>query len=332
MVVEHFPQSVCSLISRTQNWNGNVLYANQIASLSIFAFICVDLWFSPHASADQPNILWIITDDQRADSIAAFNRILRDNPDSGLGQVMSPNVDRLAKMGTTFINTFNQNPCCAPSRTLMHTGRYSHRTGVYGFEYYNPIGQAHWKPMVPEILRDRAGYQTLAVGKMGIYARHYSTHKEGTEPPLYQTNLGYRKEFAAKGLVDWNKEVQWTNGKKGPTTERFNFASGEQLLWPDSPDASPNHRAEIQARLNLLRQYKPGDNDKSSGGILAGQNPQTGDRTRDGNFTSALLEHLANGGKEYTDALGRRQTGPAEDKPLFAYIGFEFPHTPVLPP
>ena len=279
----------------------------------------------------RPNILWIVTDDQRADSIAAFNRIRHGQPNSRLGHVLSPNVDRLTAMGTTFINTFNQNPGCAPSRTLLHTGRYSHRTGVYGFEYYNPTGQAHWRPMVPEILRDKAGYQTLAVGKLGIRAQHFSNQKGGTEPPLYQTNLGYRKEFSAKGLVDWNKDSKWVKGKPGPKDETFFFPDGTQLLWPEQADATQNDRQEILERLDILRHYVPGDTDHN-GSILGGVNPQPGDLTRDGRFTTALLDHLAHAGKQYTDILGRKQTGPASDKPLFAYIGFEFPHTPVLPP
>lgn len=280
----------------------------------------------------KPNILWVVTDDQRADSIAAFNRILRNDPRSRLGQVMSPNIDRLARMGTTFINTFNQNPGCAPSRTLMHTGRYSHRTGVYGFEYYNPIGQAHWRPMVPEILRDQAGYQTVAVGKLGIRAQHFANQKGGTEPPLYQTNLGYRKEFSAKGKVDWNKETKWVNGKPGPKRETFIFPDGKLLVWPDSAESTPNDRKEIQQRLGLLRHYMPNDKDKQSGSILAGLNPQPAEKTRDGNFTTALLDHLAHAGGNYVDLLDRQQRGPEPGKPLFAYVGFEFPHTPVLPP
>ncbi|EMI16473.1 sulfatase family protein [Rhodopirellula maiorica SM1] len=280
----------------------------------------------------EPNILWIVTDDQRVDSIAAFNRIRHGESDSRLGHVLSPNVDRLARMGTTFINTFNQNPGCAPSRTLMHTGRYSHHTGVYGFEYYNPIGQSHWRPMVPEILRDKAGYQTLAVGKLGIRAQHFANQKGGTDPPLYQTNLGYRKEFAAQGMVDWNKESKWVKGKPGPKNETFYFADGDQLIWPEFADSASNDRAEIQKRLGLLRHYMPDDEDKQSGSILAGVNPQTGENTRDGSFTRALLDHLAHAGESYTDMLDRPQIGPATDKPLFAYIGFEFPHTPVLPP
>ena len=282
------------------------------------------------AAQRRPNILWLVTDDQRADSIAAFNRIRYGQLNSRLGSVLSPNVDRLAAMGTTFINTFNQNPGCAPSRTLMHTGRYSHHTGVYGFEYYNAAGQPHWRPMVPEILRDEAGYQTLAVGKLGIRAQHFAD-KGGPLPPLYQTNLGYRKEFAAEGKVDWNAVRKWANGKPGPKNETFFFPDGTQLVWPENREATPNDRQQIVKRLELLRGYDPGDQDPN-GEILGGVNPQTGDRTRDGSFTAALLDHLAHVDQPYTDMLDRRQQGPDADKPLFAYVGYEFPHTPVLPP
>lgn len=279
----------------------------------------------------QPNILWLVTDDQRADSISTFNRMRFGTSNNPLGHVLSPNVDRLARMGTTFINTFNQNPGCAPSRTLMHTGRYSHRTGVYGFEYYNPFGQPHWRPMFPEILRDKAGYQTLAVGKLGIRAQHFSS-KGGSALPLYETNLGYRREYASKSLVDWHKESKWVGGKPGPSNETFYFPQGERLHWPEFADANPNDRLEIQKKLELLRHYMPTDEDKQKGSILGGINPQASGRTRDGSFTNALLDHLAHAGESYTDMLGRKQRGLQNDKPLFAYVGFEFPHTPVLPP
>jgi arylsulfatase A-like enzyme len=278
----------------------------------------------------QPNILWIVTDDQRADSISAFNQIRFGKSASPLGAVLSPNVDRLVSMGTTFINAFNQNPGCAPSRTLMHTGRYSHRTGVYGFEYYNPSAQSHWRPMVPEILRDRAGYQTVSVGKLGIRAQHFAD-KKGTQPPLYQTHLGYRNEFASKGLVDWHSQKKWVRGSPGPATETFFFDDGTRLVWPEDISASQNDRTELLARLALLHHYLPSE-DKQSGSILGGVNSRTSNVTRDGSFTAALLEYFSHAGERYTDMLGRMQSGPEQGMPLFAYIGFEFPHTPVLPP
>ena len=289
-------------------------------------------------AADKPNILWIITDDQRPDSIGAFNCIQNGFTDSPLGHVLSPNVDRLAAMGTTFINTFNQNPSCAPSRTSMHTGRYSHRTGVYGFEYYNPAGQSFWKPMVPEILRDEAGYQTITVGKLGIRDQHFANKKRNNGGPVfYQTDLGYRIEFAAKGLVEWNPETKWSGGKKGPKTDYFFLPDGTKLVWPENAGATPNDSKAIKERFEIFRDYhadggNSGNEDSSLGSILGGLNPKPGDQTRDANFENALLNHLAHAGEAYTDILGRPQTGPDPKQPVFIHCGFEFPHTPVLPP
>ncbi|MDF1737875.1 MAG: sulfatase-like hydrolase/transferase [Verrucomicrobiales bacterium] len=279
----------------------------------------------------KPNILWIVTDDQRADSIAAFNKMLgtSENGDSRLGKVLSPNVDRLAAMGTTFLQTYNQNPGCAPIRTLMHTGRYSHHTGVYGFEYYTPVGQAHWRPFVPHVLRDEAGYQTVAVGKLGIRALDHTVGKKVLNIPLYDTFLGYRRDFAAEGLTDWNKEKPWADGKPGSSEETFFFPDGNRLNWNEG--ASDDDREEIREKLDLLRLYHPGE-ENSDNEILGGVNSQGGEMTRDGNFIGTLLEHFDEIGKTYTDRLGREQDGPNPDKPIFAYCGFDFPHTPVLPP
>ncbi len=83
--------------------------------------------------ADRPNVLWILTDDHRYDSIRAFNKMLHGREMSELGYVESPHTDRLAKMGTTFINAYCQAHGCAPSRASMHYGRYPFRSGIYEF-------------------------------------------------------------------------------------------------------------------------------------------------------------------------------------------------------
>ncbi len=282
------------------------------------------------AEPKQPNILWVVTDDQRIDSISAFNKMSGDSGDSALGKVISPNVDRLAKEGTTFLNTYNQNPSCAPIRTVMQTGRYSHRTGVYGFEYYTPVEQAHWHPMVPQVMRDDAGYETIAVGKVGIRALDHTTGaKKAINMPLYQTHLGYRKEFFAGGKGDWDGSRSWSNGKQGPKVETFTFPDDEQLVWVEGNESASDDRDEIARRLDLFRGNRPGNDD---GEILGGVNPQPGDKTRDGNFSEALLTHLSHVGESYTDLLGREQQGPDSGRPSFIYCGFEFPHTPVMPP
>ena len=77
----------------------------------------------------QPNILWLITDDHRADSIQAFNQATAGQRHSALGEVSSPSADKLASEGVLFTRAYCNSPACAPSRTSMHFGMYPHHSG-----------------------------------------------------------------------------------------------------------------------------------------------------------------------------------------------------------
>ena len=69
---------------------------------------------------DAPNILLIMTDDQRYDAMSiAGNKILR-----------TPNIDRIGLEGIRFTEFFVTNSLCAPSRATFYTGLYSHSHGV----------------------------------------------------------------------------------------------------------------------------------------------------------------------------------------------------------
>lgn len=271
----------------------------------------------------KPNILWVLTDDQRMDSIAAFNRMTLGQSDSKLGKVLSPNVDQLAAQGVTFLNTFNQNPGCAPSRTNMHTGRYSHKTGIYQFDYYAPDKMEHWRPMVPQVLRDDAGYQTVAVGKQGLRYKDRLTK-------LYETELGARGDFAAAGLFEWDKPKGKNKNKPGAL---YQFPDGKVLNWPFDPKKNKMDMDEIQEKLDLLHTYPKGINHKElTKNVIGGVSPQTKDKTRDGWYTEELVNYLKHANQQYTTNTGFDISGPDTNKPLFAYLGIEAPHTPVLPP
>lgn len=71
----------------------------------------------------RPNILWILTDDHRADSLACFNRVIRGGPESALGYVSSLHIDALAEEGVLFTHATFHSPACVPSRSSMQTGR-----------------------------------------------------------------------------------------------------------------------------------------------------------------------------------------------------------------
>ena len=109
----------------------------------------------PHGTArgdpdpSRPNFLFLLADDQRADTIAAL----------GNRDIHTPNLDRLVREGTTLTGACSPHPVCVPSRAEMLTGCVGFRAGVpYGRDL--TPGLALW----PETLR-RAGYRTRFVGK-----------------------------------------------------------------------------------------------------------------------------------------------------------------------
>jgi arylsulfatase A-like enzyme len=106
-------------------------------------------------STERPNILFIVTDDQRFDAMGcAGNPIIK-----------TPNMDALAKSGVRFRNTFVTTSICAASRASILTGLYE-RTHRYTFGTM-PIQDKHVSISFPVLLR-QAGYRVGFVGKFGV--------------------------------------------------------------------------------------------------------------------------------------------------------------------
>ncbi len=286
----------------------------------------------------KPNILWVLTDDQRYDAIRAFNKILDGREMSALGYVESPNVDKLTQMGTTFINTYCQATGCAPSRASMMTGRYPFRSGVYEFEYHNNQAE-HSKPSLPEQMAD-LGYETLHIGKLGFRLK---TTKNGKlkSAEVFQKNIDF-KQLRRDGLTDWGKDWFYElDGKKFDkpikNLEFFVTPEGkfEYVIPIDLESKFSKYKGTATtsvAKYDLFRKYSKRDPKSDySGIILAGVSSRKAGKTRDGYYASIFEDYLKNENQEFT--VGSRTfKGVNTEKPLFCHIGFDFPHTPVLPP
>ena len=98
----------------------------------------------------KPNIVLIMTDQQRADTIAEL----------GCPWMQTPNLDKLVKEGVSFTNCFVTSPVCVSSRASVFLGAYPHTTNVYtNFEVWQP----NWVQWLAE-----SGYHCVNVGKMHI--------------------------------------------------------------------------------------------------------------------------------------------------------------------
>jgi arylsulfatase len=160
--------------------------------------------------SQQPNILWICTDQQRFDTLGCMgNRF-----------VNTPNLDALASGGVLFEHAYCQNPVCSPSRASFLTGRYPRTTGVTQNGQSIPDREV----LVTKRLSD-AGYVCGLSGKLHI-SSVYPSESPGTE----------------RRIDDGYDEFHWMHHPWGdwPTNEYQNWLGERGATYtdqqhPDSP-------------------------------------------------------------------------------------------------
>ena len=102
------------------------------------------------AADKRPNILFIFTDDHAPHAIGAYGSKINK----------TPNMDKLAREGMIFHNSFCTNSICGPSRAVILTGKHSHLNGfMTNGNTFDGSQQTF-----PKLMR-KAGYQTAMVGK-----------------------------------------------------------------------------------------------------------------------------------------------------------------------
>jgi len=99
--------------------------------------------------APGPNVVFVMSDDHAAHAISAYGSRVNE----------TPHLDRLAREGMLFRNTFVTNSICTPSRAAILTGAYSHRNGVPVFNRFDGS-----QTTVAKLLQ-AAGYHTGMIGK-----------------------------------------------------------------------------------------------------------------------------------------------------------------------
>lgn len=125
----------------------------------VFSIIIFFVLFSAFSSykrndrskhAGRPNILFIMSDDHAYQAMSCYSGKLNQ----------TPNIDRIAKEGVIFTNSFVTNSICAPSRAVMLTGKFSHANGHLD----NTLAFNGSQVTFPKLLR-ASGYETAMIGK-----------------------------------------------------------------------------------------------------------------------------------------------------------------------
>jgi N-acetylglucosamine-6-sulfatase len=136
-----------------------------LATVTAFAAL-LGVWAQSVAAQEdpRPNIVVIMTDDQRVDDLAAMPATRR----------------AFVRHGTIFQNSIVSYPVCCPSRATFLTGRYAHNHGVMGL-YLPTGGYARFNDddALP-VWMQAAGYRTAHIGK---YLNGYGTDRPAIVPP-----------------------------------------------------------------------------------------------------------------------------------------------------
>ncbi len=106
-------------------------------------------------AVDRPNLLLIMTDQQRWDALGCVSR-----------WIQTPNLDRLAAEGVRFNQCVTTSPVCLPARFSLALGQYPHNTGIWRNGYYTLDPDC---PTWMAAIRD-AGYRTSLFGKTHLHA------------------------------------------------------------------------------------------------------------------------------------------------------------------
>jgi arylsulfatase A-like enzyme len=140
--------------------------------------------------ARKPNVLIIVTDQQRADTIAALGNPI----------IKTPTLDRLCNEGTAFRRAYTPTPVCGPARASMGCGRPGHQgcmTDNFGGVFLD-------YPDFPTMLH-QAGYQTLGVGKS------HSRFAGGPDKPTPENLQGFDRFVHTGEYFEWfsQQSIDW---------------------------------------------------------------------------------------------------------------------------
>jgi hypothetical protein len=152
-----------------------------VAGLSLAG--CKSELIGGNTTKKRPNIVFLLTDDQRWDTMGcAGNPIIR-----------TPNMDAMAIDGVRFTNAFVTTSICASSRASIFSGQWVSRHGIKDFATpFSPDALAQTYPM---LLRG-AGYRIGFIGKYGV----------GTEKDLPVDKYDYWKGFPGQGMYEHKDE------------------------------------------------------------------------------------------------------------------------------
>ncbi len=201
----------------------------------------------------KPNLLFLWTDEQRADTMAAY----------GNTRYRVPAMNRLASQSAVFERPYVTQPVCTPSRSCVMTGWWPHQSGCVR----NGIPLKPETKTVPELLAD-ASYRTAYMGKwhLGdeIFAQHGFEQWRGIEDGIYRAKYSPGRDRNARSAYHhFLAGLGYKPGSEGDFSRNFATKlpveySKPSFLANEASNFMLKHRAEPwMLYVNFLEPHMP---------------------------------------------------------------------------
>ena len=186
-------------------------FLNMVAGGAMAATIPSALIWAKPNEAKRPNIIFLFTDDQRADAMGC----------SGNPIIQTPNMDKMAAQGVRFPNAFITTSICAASRASLFTGTY-YRKHKHNFQL-PPISKELTDISYCTLLKN-SGYRTGFIGKFGVevqpgatddmfdyfYPIMYPYFRSFSEDPYAFEHITYHRGYRRQPYREWSERCRYS--------------------------------------------------------------------------------------------------------------------------
>jgi len=243
----------------------------------------------------KPNVIFILADDLGYGDVSYLN---------SNSKIATPNIDKLARDGKSFIDAHAPASLCTPTRYAILTGRYGWRSSLKKgvLKHYDPPLIEKGRFTIGQLFK-KNNYSTACIGKWHLGWEWSLNNNSFFSDSLKIGNDAPADRFRIEKLIDFSKPIS-----DGPITKGFDYYFGD-----DVPNYPPYVFIENDKTLGIPVLHKPDDMYGHPGFMIK-------DWKLEG-----VLPAITNKAVNYI------QQNAEKKQPFFLYFALTSPHVPIAP-